>query len=110
MKNLLSATVFICSTLFSQSVNSHSFYNPWCCNGKDCKPYTKEVRVTPQGYFLPDYNVTIPFKNAAGSTQYAPEAGTRYDVPEGVEAEYYACIMPWEPTKIRCFGTRPGGV
>lgn len=96
--------------LLSQTAIAHEFYDPWCCNGRDCKPYTKEVRETPEGYFLPDYGVTIPYRNAAGSRDYAPQAGTRYDVPNDQGTQYHACILPSDPTRIRCFYAKPGGV
>lgn len=91
-------------------VLAHDFYEPWCCNGQDCKPYTKEVRETPEGYFLPDYNVTIPYKDANGTRDYAHNTGTRYSVPNDQGAQYHACILPSNPTVIRCFYAKPGGV
>jgi hypothetical protein len=86
----------------------HEFYEKWCCNGKDCKPYHGRVEVTPQGYYIPEFDTLVPFKNARGVEEYADQAGTRYDVPDD-DAEYHMCVMPWEPTKIRCFYAKVGG-
>lgn len=92
-------------------LRAHDFYDPWCCNGEDCKPYHGVVETRPDGFYLPEFDVTIPYKDARGTMEYAETAGTRYDVPpDAAGTQYYACIMPWEPTKVRCFGARPGGV
>lgn len=103
---LLSLLLFM---LAGSAVAAHEFYDPWCCNGKDCKPYTGKVEVTRQGYYVPEFNQLIPFKNAAGISKYAEEAGTRYSVPE-TEAQYHICMMPYDAGKIRCFYAKPGGV
>lgn len=106
MRVLIAATMMLASSV----VAAHDFYEPWCCNNKDCKPYSGEVKETPSGYYLPEFNQTIPYKNGAGISRPAPEAGTRYDIPEGVATQYYICVMPWEPTVVRCFGAKTGGV
>lgn len=96
---------------FILPLEAHDFYDPWCCNGQDCQPYHGEVHPTADGFFLPEYNVTIPYKSASGVSRYAEEAGTRYDIPpDADDTQYYICVMPWEPMKVRCFGARPGGV
>lgn len=88
---------------------AHEFYDPWCCNGKDCQPYHGEVQTLKDGYYLPEFDTLIPYKSADGTSGYAEEKGTRYKVPDDA-AQYHICVMPWEPTKVRCFYAKPGGV
>lgn len=89
-------------------VLAHEFYDWWCCDGKDCMEYRGEVEVTKQGYYVPEFNQLIPFKDATGVNKYAAEAGTRYNVPE-TGPQYAICMLPGEH-KIRCFYAKPSGV
>lgn len=106
LKRLLFVSVL---TITPLAVAAHSFYDPWCCNMRDCKPYHGRVEETPKGYYLPEFGQVIPYKDAHGISRYAPEAGTRYNVPDG-EAQYHICFLPGEPNKIRCFYAKKGGV
>lgn len=90
-------------------VQAHEFYDAWCCDGRDCKAYHGKVEITPQGYYVPEFDQLIPYKDAAGAREYAEQAGTRYNVPE-TGPEYSICMMPHEVPKIRCFYAKPGGV
>lgn len=91
---------------------AHSHYDWWCCNGKDCRPYFGTVQETPGGFYLPEYEVTIPYKSADGVHEYADIAGTRYNLPPEVhdDAQYHICVLPHEPKRVRCFYAKPGGV
>lgn len=102
-------TVAILIVAMTEFVKAHEFYDPWCCNGNDCKPYYGEVQTTPKGYYLPEFDTLIPYKAADGTSGYAEDKGTRYKVPDDA-AQYHICVMPWEPTKVRCFYAKPGGV
>lgn len=108
---LLSSILILALCLFvgAAAALAHDFYDPWCCDGKDCKPYTGTVEVTRQGYYLPEFDTLIPFKNAYGSLGMAEEAGTRYNVPEDA-AQYHICFWPESSRKVRCFYAKPGGV
>lgn len=74
----------------------HEFYDPWCCNETDCAPYTKEVIVTPDGFYIPEFKVTIAYKDA------------KYDMPGDDPAQYHLCEYP--KGTVRCLYVRPGGV
>lgn len=112
MRAIYAAILLGLGLLVAQSTRalSHDHYEPWCCNGKDCVPYHGKVEETPKGYYLPEYDTLVPYKSADGTSgKYADEAGTRYKVPND-GAQYSICVMPWEPTKVRCFYAKPGGV
>lgn len=107
MKRIIAAAVMACA--FGTPSASHEFYDGWCCNGEDCAPYYGKVEKTRQGYYLPEFDTLIPYKNANGAMADAPIAGTRYNVPDG-EAEYHICFWPPTSRNVRCFYARPGGV
>lgn len=112
MRTLYAIILFVLALLVVAQVReafAHEFYDPWCCNGKDCTPYYGKVEETPKGYWIPEYNALVPYKQADGTTGYAEDKGTRYKVPDD-EAKYHICVMPWEPTKLRCFYAKTGGV
>jgi hypothetical protein len=33
--------ICVCALVFSEPAKSHEWYDPWCCNEKDCAPVTK---------------------------------------------------------------------
>lgn len=106
---ILWLTLFLlgCSALAAQ-VLAHEFYDAWCCNGRDCMAYEGKVEVTAKGYYIPEFDQLIPFKDASGVNKYAEEAGTRYEVPDS-GPKYAMCRLPYE-NKIRCFYAKPSGV
>lgn len=41
---------------------AHDFYDPWCCNDKDCAPAAAgSVSWTPQGWSVPRLQTVVPF-------------------------------------------------
>lgn len=52
----------------ASTAHAHSWY-PWeCCSDQDCYPVTvKDVRATPQGWYLEHERITIPYQNARPS-------------------------------------------
>jgi hypothetical protein len=77
-------------------VMAHEFYDPWCCDGRDCAPYTGVVETTPEGFFIPEFNHLVPYNKA------------RYDMPGDDPNEFHLCEYP--KGTVRCFYVRPGGV
>jgi hypothetical protein len=75
---------------------AHEFYDPWCCNETDCAPYAGEVQITPEGFFIPEFNHLVPFNKA------------KYDMPGDDPNEFHLCEYP--KGVVRCFYVRPGGV
>lgn len=88
---------------------AHSWFDPWCCNDRDCQPIPDSaVKVTPQGYVI-----TL---NPGDHPMLAKETGLRtYTVPYAnarvsldPEQKFFACIYP-DPATMRCFYARPSG-
>lgn len=110
MRKLLAVGAILLST----STFGHEFYNSLCCNEIDCRPYTGEVTVTPEGFFLPEFGVTIPFTPHPERRPHeygnmdAQYDGARYDMPGDDPFQYHLCELP--KGTIRCFYVRPGGV
>lgn len=100
MTRLLIALVGI---LGSSCAWAHGWYDPDCCSQKDCAPYHGEVRETPQGYYLPEFNQTIPYQRV------------RWTVPADEPEPYHVCVIEGRENGevfryIQCFYARMGGV
>ncbi len=67
--------------IYCNKVNAHSFYDPWCCSGRDCEVATK---VWMEG-------TTIWASNKFG-TAYAMVGYTKYF--ESPDQFTHACIFP----------------
>jgi len=92
---------------------AHDWYDGWCCNDSDCAPYAGEVQETPQGYFIPQFNVTVPYSKPQGrveSRHPAEREGARYDMPGDDPSPYHLCEFPIGSGTVRCFYARQGGV
>lgn len=73
-------------------VLSHSFYDPYCCNGTDCSPISDDrVQVVSTGYLI-DGKHHVPLKEARRSQ----------------DGDYHACFYP-TPDILRCFYAPPMG-
>ena len=74
----------VCLMLGVQYARAHSWFDPWCCNGDDCKPIdANEVREMPDGYHYREWVIT--YKDARVS----------------LDREFYACEYP--KGTMRCF-------
>lgn len=92
--------------------SAHDFYDGWCCNNNDCAPYLGEVRTTRDGYYLPEFDVTIPYtrpKVTPDSIHPAVKNGARYDMPGDDPYEYHLCEYPIGSKTVRCFYAKQGG-
>ncbi len=88
---------------------AHSWFDPWCCNDKDCQPIPDEaVKVTPQGYVITLRPQDHPMlaKEVMTHTYRVPFDKARVSM-DG-EQRFFACIYP-DPATMRCFYARPNG-
>jgi len=70
---------------------AHEWYDPWCCNNRDCKPYPAEsVTETPVGYRLATGEV-VPYRTARVS----------------MDTQFHRCALSNNVT--RCFYSPRGG-
>lgn len=75
MKRLLLLSVFLAT-----GATAHSFYDPLCCSGKDCKPIpVDEVKATPAGWQI-------------GVTGEVIEYGS-YRVKDSPDGAFHRCAM-----------------
>lgn len=83
----------------------HSFYDPWCCSGKDCAPIPQEsVKVSRRGY-----TVTICPGDHPLVTESCINKHFGFDEARPSEdGAYHACIYP--AGEIRCLYAPQGGV
>lgn len=75
----------------------HSWYDPYCCNDRDCRPVADgSVRPTTGGWFVQETGETVPYSQAR----------------ESQDGRFHVCI--WPPgakiPKVRCLYVPPGGV
>ncbi len=70
-------------TLISSPAWAHSWYDPWCCNERDCTEYTGTVVEGPDGYKLEN-----------GLFVKYPDARVSQD------SDFHICIYHGE---LRCF-------
>jgi len=90
MRCLLAALALGCLSI---PALSHSWYDPWCCNDRDCHPVDKElVTARPDGYHVQGYDRVVPYSEAR---------------PSG-DADFHICEIP--TGHIRCFYAPPDGV
>lgn len=91
--------------LFASPALPHSWYDPWCCNAKDCAPIpASAVRVTPGGFA-----VTLQPGEHPMVTEGVFRAFVRHrDARPSEDGEYHACIYPADT--MRCFYAAQGGV
>lgn len=69
---------------------AHSWYDPWCCDEKDCRAIASDqVVAKPDGYHVMGF--VVAYKDARVSA----------------DADYHVCIL-FE--QMRCFYAPPGGV
>ena len=83
---------------------SHSFFDPWCCNGKDCQPVPEgavravnggwSVRLDPGQHSM----VTKHFR------AFVPHGETK----PSEDGEFYVCVYPQDT--MRCLYVPQGGV
>lgn len=88
---------------------AHEWFDPWCCNGRDCQPIPDSaVKITPQGYVItlnPGDHPALA-KETAPRTYTVPYASARVSLDP--EQRFYACIYP-DPSSMRCFYAKPNG-
>ncbi|HEY5798469.1 MAG TPA: hypothetical protein VIU82_25990 [Bosea sp. (in: a-proteobacteria)] len=89
------------------SAFAHSWYDPYCCNTKDCQPIPKAaVKVTAKGYIV----TLAPHEHPMLAKETAPHT---YLIPfdivrESKDDDFHACIYPG-PETMRCFYAPPVG-
>lgn len=76
----------------------HSWYDPYCCNDKDCSPIdSATVRVVAKGYMV----------KLGAAEIFVPHDQTR---PSG-DDKFHVCLVPTEDgLMVRCFYAPPMGV
>jgi hypothetical protein len=79
-------------------VRAHDFYDPWCCNESDCAPYKGVVETRPGGYWIPEFQTLVPYRDER----------VKHEVPWEDEDEYHLC--EWPKGVVRCFYVKQGGV
>jgi len=91
MKTIVTALgIAACAALGAGSALAHSWYDPWCCDDRDCSPYpSADVSVTDEGYRLHD-GTLVPFEEARTSK----------------DGEYHRCVLNGLQ---RCFYAPPKG-
>ncbi len=83
---------------------AHSWYDPYCCNGRDCQPIpTQSVKVTPKGYLviLRPGEHTMVKRTVRHLVPFAK-------VKPSADRRYHACLFP-NQDHIRCFYAPPVG-
>lgn len=91
MKAAILAIGLVALLLGSTQLAAHSWYDPWCCNERDCQPYPHEnVTVTDAGYLLHD-GMLVPFDEARTSQ----------------DGDYHRCVLAGQH---RCFYAPPVGM
>jgi hypothetical protein len=88
--------------------SAHSFYDPYCCNDKDCAPIkTAHVKPVAGGYLVrlrPEDHVGL--SKAVGVREYLVPYADAKPSPDG---GFHACILPYMPDTMRCFYAPPMG-
>lgn len=106
MRNALLSLGLLLSSC-STPVLAHSWYDPWCCNDKDCQGIpTEAVELTAQGY-----RVTLrPQDHGMLRGETAPHVYVvaYRDARVSPDGGYHACIYPDVET-MRCFYAPPVG-
>lgn len=90
-------------------VRAHSWFDPWCCNDRDCQPIPDSaVKITPQGYVITLNPGDHPMlsKETGPRTYTVPYANARVSLDP--EQKFFACIYP-DPSSMRCFYAKPSG-
>lgn len=91
LQYLLVFVVFGLGFMIAVRALGHDFYDPWCCNERDCKPYPAEkVMVHPNGYWLPEFKKLIPFEQVRKTPPHASEP-------------FHLCEYPMNSGEVRCF-------
>jgi len=87
LKGLLVVAALVGGFLLAvSSAQSHSWYDPYCCNGSDCAPIDDaRVKLTPDGYIIDGKHFVA-----------------KKDVRPGRDDQYHACFWP-SPDTLRCF-------
>lgn len=97
----LLALLFL-SVGFTLAAKSHSFYDPYCCNDKDCQPIKgTSVKETAAGYEVtlsPAEHIGLKKEDKAHT--YVVRYGDAKPSPDGA---FHACILPYMPDTMRCF-------
>lgn len=88
------AMIGVMMMLLVSRAHAHSFYDPWCCSDRDCRPIeAKFVHETLAGWDIA--------KEAGGG--FFPRGNERQS-PDG---EFHICRFP--ASEIRCFYVPPRG-
>jgi hypothetical protein len=77
----------VTSAVWISPALSHSFYDPWCCNDRDCTPVP--------GRLLPNGSYLFLVK---GKEYIVAEK----DVRASMDSQYHACQMP-HASQPRCY-------
>lgn len=90
--------------LAATSPRAHQWYDPFCCNGKDCRRAPEgSVRAVRGGYAValdPGQHpmVTVPLRVVVPYAEAKPSG----------DGDYHICVFPADT--LRCLYVPPGGV
>lgn len=93
----------------AKPVFAHEWFDPWCCNGRDCQPIPDAaVQITPKGYVITLHPQDHPALKGekAPHTYFVPYDKARVSLDP--EQRFFACIYP-DPSSMRCLYARPQG-
>ena len=90
--------------LLAEQARAHSWYDPFCCNGKDCQPVPDgAVVATRNGWF-----VRLMPGDHPEVTKPVSELVPFKDAKPSEDGAFHVCIFP--KNVVRCLYTPPGGV
>lgn len=87
----------------SPMVRSHSWYDPYCCNARDCAPIpSSAVEITDDGY-----RVTLHAGQHPMVTQTVTHMVPFDEALDSQDGAFHACLYPTQNV-MRCFYRPPG--
>lgn len=88
------ATIAALMMLACVPASGHSWYDPWCCNGDDCKAISPDDVVAGPKGFTVQGKWFVPYGDPS--------------IRQSQDRDYHACEYP--KGTLRCFYTPGGGV
>lgn len=97
--------ILLAALMAATPATAHEWYDPYCCNDKDCAPIAQEhVEATEGGW-----RVTL----GPGDHPMVKERRTFLvpykDARPSADDAFHACIVFWRPDEMRCFYAPPMG-
>ena len=93
--------------LSTQPVLAHSWYDPWCCNEKDCAPIPNEsVTATDNGWYVvlePGDHPLVTKRQEFVVPYFTRDKGRfQQKARKSKDHQFHACLYPNEDN-MRCF-------